>query len=87
MYTYNYIAKNKRNGAGFLSVVDLPAMKKLDDLTLIVPMKQPNSIFLQVQPTWFLPIVPVGYNPDKPNGTGPFRITELLASADGLRAL
>jgi peptide/nickel transport system substrate-binding protein len=75
MYTYNYIAKNGANGAGFLSVVDLPAMKKVDDLTLKVPMKQPNSVFLQVQPTWFLPIIPVDYNPDKPNGTGPFRIT------------
>jgi peptide/nickel transport system substrate-binding protein len=75
MYTYNYIAKNKKNGAGFLSVVDLPAMKKVDDLTLKVPMLQPNSIFIQVQPTWFLPIVPVNYDPNKPNGTGPFKIT------------
>ena len=75
MYTYNYIAKEGKNGAGFLSVVDLPAMKKVDDLTLVVPMLQPNSIFIQVQPTWFLPIVPVDYNPDEPNGTGPFRIT------------
>jgi len=76
MFSYNYISKNQKNGAGFLSVVDLPAMKKLDNLTLLVPMKEPNSVFLQVQPTWFLPIVPVGYNPDKPNGTGPFKITE-----------
>jgi peptide/nickel transport system substrate-binding protein len=75
MYTYNYIAKEGKNGSGFLSVVDLPAMKKVDDLTLTVPMLQPNSIFVQVQPTWFLPIVPVDYNPDKPNGTGPFKIT------------
>ncbi len=76
MYTYNYIAANQKNGAGFLSVVDLKNMKKVDDLTLTVPMLQPNSIFIQVQPTWFLPIVPVDYNPDKPNGTGPFKIVE-----------
>ena len=38
-------------------------------------MKQPNSIFIQVQPTWFLPIVPVDWDPNKPNGTGPFSIT------------
>jgi peptide/nickel transport system substrate-binding protein len=75
MWTYNYIAKEGKNGSGFLSVVDLPAMKKVDDLTLTVPMLQPNSIFIQVQPTWFLPIVPVDWDPNKPNGTGPFRIT------------
>ena len=76
MYTYNYIAKNGTNGAGFLSLVDLPSMKILDKLTLKVPMKVPYSTFIQVQPTWFLPIIPVGYNPDKPNGTGPFKITD-----------
>jgi len=29
-YTYNYIYKNKKNGANFLSLVDLPAMKVMD---------------------------------------------------------
>jgi peptide/nickel transport system substrate-binding protein len=76
MYSYNYISKNKKNGAGFLSLVDLPAMKVLDKLTLKVPMQVPYSTFIQVQPTWFLPIVPVGYDPNKPNGTGPFKITD-----------
>ncbi len=50
-------------------------MKVMDKLTLKVPMKVPYSTFIQVQPTWFLPIIPVGYNPNKPNGTGPFKIT------------
>jgi peptide/nickel transport system substrate-binding protein len=76
MYSYNYIAKNQKNGAGFLSLVDLPAMKVLDKLTLKVPMQVPYSTFIQVQPTWFLPIIPVGYDPYKPNGTGPFKITD-----------
>jgi len=75
MYSYNYIAKNKKNGAGFLSLVDLPGMKVMDKLTLKVPMQVPYSTFIQVQPTWFLPIIPVGYEPNKPNGTGPFKIT------------
>jgi peptide/nickel transport system substrate-binding protein len=75
-YTYNFIAKNKKNGANFLSLVDLPAMKVEDNLTLRVPMKVPYSTFVQVQPTWFLPIVYDGYDPKKPpNGTGPFKIT------------
>jgi peptide/nickel transport system substrate-binding protein len=76
IYTFNFIAKNKKNGANFLSLVDLPAMKKLDKLTLKVPMKVPYSTFIQVQPTWFLPIVYDGFDPkNKPNGTGPFKIT------------
>ena len=76
MYSYNYIAKNKKNGAGFLSLVDLPGMKVMDKLTLKVPMQVPYSTFIQVQPTWFLPIIPVGWDPNKPNGTGPFKITD-----------
>ena len=76
MYSYNYIAKNKKNGAGFLSLVDLPGMKVMDKLTLKVPMQVPYSTFVQVQPTWFLPIIPVGWDPNKPNGTGPFKITD-----------
>ena len=75
MYTYNYIEKNQQNGAGFLSLVDLPAMKVMDKLTLKVPMKVPYSTFIQVQPTWFLPIIPVDWDYLKPNGTGPFKIT------------
>lgn len=75
MYTYNYIVKNQQNGAGFLSLVDLPAMKVMDKLTLKVPMKVPYSTFIQVQPTWFLPIIPVDWDYTKPNGTGPFKIT------------
>lgn len=78
-FTYEYISKNQRNGAGFLSLVDIPNMKVMDKLTLKVPMKVPNSTFVQVQPTWFLPIVPVGYDPEKPNGTGPFKITSFSA--------
>jgi peptide/nickel transport system substrate-binding protein len=75
MYTFNTVVKEGKNGAGFLGLVDLAGMKKLDQRTLKVPMKAPYSTFIQVQPTWFLPIVPVDWNPKKPNGTGPFKIT------------
>jgi len=74
-YTYEYISKNQKNGAGFLSTVDIKNMKIVDDLTLKVPMLKPYSTFVQVQPTWFLPIIPVDWDPEKPNGTGPFKIT------------
>ena len=49
-------------------------------------MKVPYSTFVQVQPTWFLPIIPVGYNPRQAERHRSVQDHELLAPADGLRA-
>ena len=49
-------------------------LKKLDDLTVVVPMTSPYGSFVDQLSYWYyLYIVPDGYDPKKPpTGTGPF---------------
>jgi peptide/nickel transport system substrate-binding protein len=75
-FTFRHIAdpKNPLPGATALLPVDLANMKVIDDLTLRVPMKIPYVDFPggMSAPEYF-GIVPVGYDPKNPIGTGPFR--------------
>lgn len=59
--------------AGSLSPVILSRMRKLDARTVRVFLNQPYTVFPQVLGTRSLNIVPVGYNPHAPVGTGPFK--------------
>jgi peptide/nickel transport system substrate-binding protein len=57
-----------------LGPVDLTKLKKVDDLTVSVPMTSPFGSFIDQLSYWYyLYIVPVGFDPSKPNGTGPFK--------------
>jgi peptide/nickel transport system substrate-binding protein len=74
MFTFNRIvnAKAPLVGAPTLSALNVKAMKKLDKLTLQVPMLTPFSTFIQTLPNYTYFIVPVGFDPKHPVGTGPF---------------
>lgn len=56
--------------SGRFKVVDVPGITKVDDLTVTVPMTTPFSIFPNQLSQ--LAILPVGFDPEKPVGTGPF---------------
>jgi peptide/nickel transport system substrate-binding protein len=75
-FTFRRIAdpKNPLVGAPAFQAADLANMKIMDDLTLRVPMKMPYAAFPETisAPVYF-GIVPVGYDPKKPVGTGPFK--------------
>lgn len=61
-------------GATSLGPVGLKGLKKLDRLTVRVPMTSPYESLLDQLAYWYcLYIVPVGYDPTHPVGTGPFR--------------
>ncbi|MBB3149170.1 peptide/nickel transport system substrate-binding protein [Phyllobacterium trifolii] len=61
-------------GAPGLAPMDRDGLKIVDDLTLRVPMKTPYAIFDEVVADDInLGIVPVGYDPQKPVGTGAFK--------------
>jgi len=67
--------KDPLGGALVLSPVDIKGLKKVDDLTVEVPMTSPFGSFPeQLASFWyFLYIAPDGWTQkDKPNGTGPF---------------
>lgn len=75
-FTFRRIAdpKNPLVGASALNQVDLDNIKLLDDVTLRVPMKAPFAAFPEcISAPVYFGIVPVGYDPAKPVGTGPFK--------------
>ena len=75
-FTFRRIADPKAplNGARALQPLDLNAMKIMDERTLRLTMQKPYAAFPEdiAVPVNF-GIVPVGYDPKKPVGTGPFK--------------
>jgi len=76
LYSFRRIANPKapHSGAAALAPLNLGGAKVLDPRTLRVPMKTPYATFIdQICNNYYFAIVPVGYNPRKPVGTGPFK--------------
>jgi peptide/nickel transport system substrate-binding protein len=80
IYTLQRIAdpKNPKPGASTIAVCDVANMKKIDNLTVSLPCKTPYATFVESLAGYFLyfNIVPVGYDPKNPVGTGPFKFKE-----------
>lgn len=75
LFTFRRIADpdNPCNGAAALAPLDLANAKVLDTVTLRIPTKTPYaSLLQQISAVYNFGIVPVGYDPTKPVGTGPF---------------
>jgi peptide/nickel transport system substrate-binding protein len=60
-------------GAAPMAAVDVAGMKKVDNLTLQIPCKTPYSILDQLVANYYYNIIPQGYDPKNPIGTGPFK--------------
>src|SRR5436190_19944153 len=74
IFTLSRIKNKKLTGSTPLGPVDVKGLKKLDKRTVLVPMTSPYGSFLDQLSYWYyLYIVPVGFNPAKPNGTGAFK--------------
>jgi peptide/nickel transport system substrate-binding protein len=76
IFTFQRILNPKAplSGATSLGPINLQGLKKMDDLTVLVPMTSPFGSFIDQLSYWYyLYIVPVGFDPKKPNGTGPFK--------------
>ena len=63
----------KVNGAAALGVIDMAGLRRLDARTLEIPLKEPYALFKDQLAQYYLGIVPVGFDPARPVGTGPFR--------------
>jgi peptide/nickel transport system substrate-binding protein len=71
LFTLRHIFKVPFSGlSSHFGVVDLKGIKKLDTYTLRIPLKYPFSVF----PDQFgsMQLIPVGFDPHHPVGTGPF---------------
>jgi peptide/nickel transport system substrate-binding protein len=76
LYTFTRIVnpKTPHSGGPALIPLDLRGAKVLDKRTLRLPMKTPYATFVeQICGNYYFAIVPVGYNPKHPVGTGPFK--------------
>src|SRR5215831_10013429 len=74
IFTLSRIKNKKLTGSTPLGPVDVKGLKALDKRTLLVPMTNPYGSFLDQLSYWYyLYIVPAGFNPKQPNGTGPFK--------------
>jgi peptide/nickel transport system substrate-binding protein len=76
LFTFNRIITGEFPAFTVLGTLDLKASKVVDDLTLLVKFTAPYSIFSEALAGRFeyTYIVPIGYNPKKPIGTGPFKL-------------
>jgi peptide/nickel transport system substrate-binding protein len=77
IYTFQRIAdpKNAANQQALVSqLIDVPGMRKLDPLTIRIPLKVPNVFLPLFLDDDSFSIVKSGWvNTDPPNGTGPFK--------------
>jgi peptide/nickel transport system substrate-binding protein len=60
-------------GANLLADVDTARLRALDARTVRITLRRPNAAFPDNLGQYFNAIVPVGYDPAKPVGTGPFK--------------
>jgi peptide/nickel transport system substrate-binding protein len=77
IYTFRTVLNPKAPAAAAagLASIDAPGMTALDNLTVRIPCKTPFATLHQALaiPT-YSDIIPVGFNPNAPVGTGPFRL-------------
>ena len=73
IFTFRRIVDTKANGAAALGIVDFAGLRRLDARTLHIPLTQPYALFQDELAQYYNAIVPVGFDPAKPVGTGPFR--------------
>ncbi len=75
IYSLNRVIKAQSFGSFALQLVDAPNMKKIDDVTVQVPMKQAYPVFPEYYASLYqnLLIVPAGYKPGQWAGTRPFK--------------
>jgi peptide/nickel transport system substrate-binding protein len=65
--------KNPKVGAASIGYIDTKGLKKIDKLTVQIPLKFANAGFPDDIGQYFNAIVPTDYDPKKPVGTGPFK--------------
>ena len=70
--------KAPKTGAASLALLKSSGIRKVDDLTVEFTLTQPNAVFAEALGYYINCILPVGFDPKKPIGTGPFKLTSFL---------
>ena len=79
MFSLRRIVQMKLPAAFFLGPVDLAASKVVDPLTVVLVYKAPFALLQDALLAPYFAMVPVGYDPKKPIGTGPFKLESFQA--------
>jgi peptide/nickel transport system substrate-binding protein len=76
VYTFQQIlnAKSPGYGASPIALVDAKNIRKVGSHTVKVPCLAPFSTLMETLPVYDFAVIPVGFDPKKPNGTGPFTL-------------
>jgi peptide/nickel transport system substrate-binding protein len=76
IFTFQSILDPKAPGYGAspLALVDAKNIKKVDNYTVKIPCTGPFSTFMETLPVYDFSVIPTGFNPKKPIGTGPFTL-------------
>ena len=74
IYSFNRLIKNKLPGAITLGPINMSKAKILDERTVRLAFDTPYGILPKTQVKLDSFLVPVGYDPKKPIGTGPFKL-------------
>jgi peptide/nickel transport system substrate-binding protein len=73
LFSFKRMIANKFSGSTSVGPVDLNASKVVDPQTLILKYHQPYSILVDALSIYYFYMVPEGYDPKHPIGTGPFK--------------
>lgn len=71
-FTIRRILEGGLSAASLMGAIDLDGLEKLDDRTLRVPLTSPNSQLPGAFTASYSCLVPVGFDPANPIGSGPF---------------
>src|SRR5262249_7490230 len=71
-------------GVAPLAAVDVAGMKNLDSRTVRTPCHTPYAILDQTLANYYYNIVPEGYDPKAPVGTGPFKFTSFTPGQESV---
>ena len=74
LFSLRRIVSKKLPGAFFLGPINLPASKAIDARTVVLNYKAPYALLLDALLAPYFSIVPIGFDPRKPIGTGPFKL-------------
>ena len=74
LFSFDRMLKKKFPGASSLGPLNVAASKVADPLTLVAKFDKPFGLFKSfLELFWYMGIVPEGYDPKNPVGTGPFK--------------
>jgi len=73
LFSFQRVLDNEFPGAFLLGPIDMKNSKAVDDTTVSVKFSKPYGILLDTLSFPYFYMVPRGFDPKKPDGTGPFK--------------